>query len=51
MIDTSPDLLAMVLKLTLGTMAFVWILWTVRNVNSRAVGMRKNGEPYPPRQA
>jgi hypothetical protein len=38
-IDTSPDLLAMVLKLTLGTMAFVWILWTVRNVNSRAVGM------------
>jgi hypothetical protein len=29
----------MVLKLTLGTMAFVWILWTVRNVNSRAVGM------------
>lgn len=29
----------MVLKLTLGTLAFVWILWTVRNVNSRAVGM------------
>jgi len=29
----------MVLKLTLGTLAFVWILWTVRNVNSHAVGM------------
>ena len=39
MIDTSPDLLAVVLKLILGTLAFVWILWTVRNVNSRAVGM------------
>jgi len=38
-IDTSPDLLAVVLKLILGTLAFVWILWTVRNVNSRAVGM------------
>jgi hypothetical protein len=38
-IDTSPEFLALILKLTLGTLAFVWVLWTVRDVNSRAVGM------------
>ncbi len=31
--------MALTLKLVLGTLAFVWILWTVRNVNPRAVGM------------
>ena len=35
----SGDLLALILKLALGTLAFAWILWTVRNVNPRAVGM------------
>jgi hypothetical protein len=35
----SGDLLALILKLVLGTLAFAWILWTVRNINSRAVGM------------
>ncbi len=35
----SGDLLALILKLLLGTLAFVWILWTVRNVSPRAVGM------------
>ena len=35
----SADLLAPGLKLILGTLAFVWILWTVRNVSPRAVGM------------
>ncbi len=29
----------LVLKLVLGTLAFVWVLWTVRSVNPRAVGM------------
>jgi hypothetical protein len=38
-IDPSPELLALILKLTLGTLAFVWVLWTVRDVNPRAVGM------------
>ncbi len=33
------ELLPLILKLILGTLAFVWILWTVRNVNPRAVGM------------
>jgi hypothetical protein len=33
------DLSALLLKLVLGTLAFVWILWTVRDVNPRAVGM------------
>ena len=33
------DLLALLLKLALGTLAFVWILWTVRDVSARAVGM------------
>ena len=35
----SGDLTALILKLSLGTLAFVWILWTVRDVNPRAVGM------------
>jgi hypothetical protein len=35
----SGDLVSLLLKLSLGTLAFVWILWTVRNVNPRAVGM------------
>ena len=35
----SGDLTALLLKLSLGTLAFVWILWTVRAVNPRAVGM------------
>jgi hypothetical protein len=35
----SGDLLAVVLKLALGTLAFAWILWTVRDINPRAVGM------------
>jgi hypothetical protein len=35
----SGDLLPLILKLALGTLAFAWILWTVRNVNPRAVGM------------
>ena len=35
----SGDLFALILKLVLGTLAFVWILWTVRNVSPRAVGM------------
>jgi hypothetical protein len=29
----------MILKLVLGTLAFVWILWTARNINPRAVGI------------
>jgi hypothetical protein len=33
------DLLSLILKLVLGTLAFGWILWTVRNINPRAVGM------------
>jgi hypothetical protein len=33
------EYLALILKLVLGTLAFVWILWTVRSVNPRAVGM------------
>ena len=33
------DLLVLLLKLALGTLAFVWILWTVRDVSARAVGM------------
>jgi hypothetical protein len=33
------DLLALILKLVLGTAAFAWILWSVRGVNPRAVGM------------
>jgi hypothetical protein len=39
MLVLSADLTALLLKLTLGTLAFVWILWTVRDVNPRAVGM------------
>lgn len=35
----SGDLLTLILKLVLGTLAFAWILWTVRAVNPRAVGM------------
>jgi hypothetical protein len=35
----SGDLLSLILKLAVGTLAFAWILWTVRNVNPRAVGM------------
>jgi hypothetical protein len=35
----SGDLQALILKLVLGTLAFVWILWTIRGVNPRAVGM------------
>jgi hypothetical protein len=35
----SGDLVAPILKLLLGTPAFVWILWTVRDINPRAVGM------------
>jgi hypothetical protein len=35
----SGDLATLTLKLILGTLAFVWILWTVRDVNPRAVGM------------
>jgi hypothetical protein len=35
----SGDLAALIVKLALGTLAFVWILWTVRNVDRRAVGM------------
>jgi hypothetical protein len=33
------DLAALIFKLVVGTLAFVWILWTVRDVNPRAVGM------------
>jgi hypothetical protein len=33
------DLFALILKLVLGTLAFAWVLWTVRDVNPRAVGM------------
>src|SRR5436190_5900018 len=33
------DLTALILKLVLGTFAFAWVLWTVRAVNPRAVGM------------
>lgn len=35
----SGDLAALVLKLILGTLAFIWILWAVRGVDQRAVGM------------
>jgi hypothetical protein len=35
----SGDLAALALKLVLGTLAFAWVLWTVRAVNPRAVGM------------
>jgi small-conductance mechanosensitive channel len=35
----SGDLAVLLLKLLLGTLAFAWILWTVRDVNPRAVGM------------
>ena len=35
----SGDLFVLILKLALGTLAFAWILWTVRDVNPRAVGM------------
>jgi hypothetical protein len=35
----SGDLAALIFKLVIGTLAFVWILWTVRDVNPRAVGM------------
>ena len=33
------DLTALILKLVLGTLAFAWVLWTVRADNPRAVGM------------
>jgi hypothetical protein len=35
----SGDLPALMLKLVLGTLAFTWILWTVRQADPRAVGM------------
>jgi hypothetical protein len=35
----SGDWAALALKLVLGTMAFGWVLWTVRAVNPRAVAM------------
>jgi hypothetical protein len=37
--EFSGDLQALILKLVLGILAFVWILWTIRGVNPRAVGM------------
>lgn len=39
MAGLSGDLAALVLKLVLGTLAFAWVLWTVRAINPRAVGM------------
>ena len=35
----SGDLSALSIKLAFGTLAFTWVLWTVRAVNPRAVGM------------
>src|ERR1700754_1440882 len=35
----SGDLAALIAKLILGTLAFAWVLWTVRAANPRAVGM------------
>ena len=35
----SGDLSALLIKLVFGTLAFTWVLWTVRAVNPRAVGM------------
>ncbi len=35
----SGDLVALILKLILGTLAFVWVLWAVRAVDQRAVGI------------
>jgi hypothetical protein len=35
----SGDLSALMLKLVLGTLAFTWILWMVRQVDPRAVGI------------
>jgi hypothetical protein len=35
----SGDLAALCIKLVFGTVAFAWVLWTVRAVNPRAVGM------------